>query len=189
MESASKESLEPELVEPFDEPRVLPEWLNLAAVGLVFIGWFLLDTLTTSIGSLGLEFHFFDMAAIIDQPARLFTGTGSAGFLTIGFGVLSLAVLASTLAPYASGGRLARLARLAPLLLMLLVGGILYHETSQDTFKAALNASDVTNALVNLANVMARHSVGYATRHIGIGAGAWVASVGALFLAYTGLRR
>jgi hypothetical protein len=189
MESTSKEALDSAPTVAFEEPRALPEWVTLAAVGLVFVGWFLMDTLSTSIGALGLDFHFFDMAAIIAQPARLFTGTGSAGFLTIGFGVLSLAVLASTLTPYVSGSRLARLARLAPLLLMLLCGGILYHETSQDTFVAALNASDVTNALVNLANVMARHSLGYAARHIGIGAGAWVAAVGALYLAYTGVRR
>jgi hypothetical protein len=190
MESTSKAAvqLEPEAVS--DEPRELPEWLNLAAVVLVFVGWFLLDTLSTSIGVIGLDFQFFDMAAIIDQPARLFTGIGSnAGLLTIPFGVLSLAVLAATLAPYVSGSRLARLARIAPLLLMLVCGGILYHETSQDTFTAAQNAGDVTNALVNLANVMARHSVGVAARHIGIGAGAWVAALGALYLAYTGLRR
>jgi apolipoprotein N-acyltransferase len=173
-----------------EEARDLPEWLNLAAVGMVFAGWFLLDTLSTTIGPIGLDFHFIDMAAIIDQPARLFTGVGSsAGGLTIVFGVLSLAVLAATLLPYVSGSRLARLARIAPLLLILVCGGLLYHETSQDTFSAAQNSGDVTAALVNLANVMARHSAGIAARHIGVGAGAWVAAVGALYLAYTGLRR
>jgi len=190
MESTSKAEIPLEPDTASDEPWELPEWLNLAAVVLIFAGWFLLNTLTTTIGAIGLEFQFFDMAAIIDQPARLFTGVGSnAGFLTIPFGVLSLAVLAVTLAPYVSGSRLARLARIAPLLLMLLCGGILYHETSQDTFSAVQNAGDVTTALVNLANVMARHSVGVAARHIGIGVGAWVAAVGALYLAYTGLRR
>lgn len=189
MESTSKEVLEPALAEPLEESRSLPEWLNLVAIALVFVGWFLLDTLTTSIGALGLDFHFFDMAAIIDQPTRLFTGTGSEGFLTICFGMVSLVILGSTLAPYVSGSRLARLARLAPLLLMLLCGSILYHETSQDTFTAALNSGDMTSALVNLANVMARHSVGFAARHISVGAGAWVAAVGALYLGYTGLRR
>lgn len=190
MESTSKAGIELAPDTQSDEPRELPEWLNLAAVGLVFVGWFLLDTLSTTIGVIGLDFHFFDMAAIIDQPARLFTGVGgSGGWLTIIFGVLSLGVLAATLMPYVSGSRLARLARIAPLLLMLVCGGILYHETSQDTFTAAQNSGDVTAALVNLANVMARHSVGVAARHIGVGAGAWVAAVGALYLTYTGLRR
>jgi len=189
MESTKAESpLEPAAAT--DEPWELPEWLNLAALVLIFVGWFFLNTLTTTIGGIGWEFQFFDMAAVIDQPARLFTGVGTnAGLLTIPFGVLCLAVLAVTLAPYVSGSRLARLARLAPLLLMLLCGVILNHETSQDTFSAAQNAGDVTTALVNLANVMARHSVGVVARHIGIGAGAWVAALGALYLGYTGLRR
>ena len=190
MDSTSRTAapLEPETIS--DEPRELPEWLNLAAVVLVFVGWFLLNTLTTTIGAIELDFQFFDMAAIIAQPARLFTGVGSnAGWLTIPFGVLSLAILAATLAPYVSGNRLARLTRIAPLLLMIVCGAILYHETSQDTFTVAQNAGDVTNALVNLANVMARHSVGVVARHIGVGAGAWVAALGALYLAYTGLRR
>jgi len=190
MESTSKAEVPLEAETQVDEPRELPEWLNLAALVLIFVGWFLLNTLTTTIGSIGLEFQFFDMAAIIDQPGRLFTGIGSStSLLTIPFGVVCLAALAATLAPYVSGSRIARLARLAPVLLMLICGGILYHETSQDTFTAAQNAGDVTNALINLANVMARHSVGVAARHIGIGAGAWVAAVGALYLAYTGLRR
>jgi hypothetical protein len=190
VESTSKAEVPLEPERASDEPMELPEWLNLAAVALVFVGWFLLDTLATTIGAIGLDFQFFDMAAVIDQPARLFTGVGSnAGFLTIPFGVLCLAILAATLSPYVSGNRLARLARIGPLLLMLLCGGLLYHETSQDTFTAAQNSGEVTNALVNLANVMARHSVGVAARHIGIGAGAWVAALGALYLAYTGVRR
>ena len=190
MESSSEADVELAPAPVTEEARELPEWLNLAAVGVVFLGWFLLDTLSTSLGALGLDFHFFDMAAIIAQPARLFTGIGSSSeWLSILFGIVCLAVLAATLLAYVSGSRLARLARLGPLLLMLVCGGLLYHETSQDTFTAAVNSGDVTAALVNLANVMARHSVGVAARHIGIGAGAWIAAVGALYLGYTGLRR
>ena len=168
----------------------LPEWLWLVALALVFIGWFLSDTLVTTIGAVEFEFHFFDMAAVIAEPGRLFTGvSANLGYLTIPFGLLCAAALAAPLAPYVSDSRLARLGRVAPLLLMLVCGAILYYETSQETFRAARDASDLANALVNLANVMARHPIGAAVRHVGIGAGAWLGGAGALYLGYTAVQR
>ena len=190
MDPASIPGGDPEGAAPRSERAPLPEWVSLLALALVFSGWFLMDTLRTSIGAITLEFHFFDMAAIIAEPARLFTGVGSnLAYLTLPFGLLCALVLASTLAPYLSGSRTARLARGAPLLLMLVCGAILYSQTSQDTFVAAQSAGDVSNALINLANVMARHTIGVVARHVGVGGGAWVAAAGALYLGYTAVKR
>jgi hypothetical protein len=161
--------------------------LALPAQGLIFIGWFVLDALKTTLGSVGFEFHFYEMAAIIANPVRLEIGIGDgAGIITIPFSILCLAlVIAPTFVP----NRYATAARFAPLALMLVCGGILYHIAQQDFFIAPRNASDITNSLVQLANSITGHIGDLVARHIGVGIGSWVASAGALLLAYTAVRK
>ena len=158
----------------------------LTAQGLVFIGWFLLDAVKTTLGSAALDFHFYDMAAIIANPLRLLTGVGTdAGILTTPFALLCLAVIVAPLLPVISRGPLAALARFAPLVLMVACASILYYQTRQDTFIVAQNSNDVTASLTRLANVLTRRAGGLVSRHIVVGAGSWVAGCGALLLACT----
>ena len=94
--------------------------IALLAQALIFVGWFTLDTLRTSLGTFGLDFHFYDMAAIIASPRRLQLGVGeNAGIITVPFAILCLAVV---LAPAIVPRRYLIVARLAPLLLMLACG-------------------------------------------------------------------
>jgi hypothetical protein len=161
--------------------------IALLAQALIFIGWFTLDTLRTSLGSLGFDFHFYDMAAIIASPRRLEFGVGdSADIITIPFAILCFALV---LAPAFVPSRFITAARLAPLLLMLACGAFLYHIAQQDLFIAARNADDVTTSIVQLANAITRRGGDLLTRHIGIGAGSWIAGAGALLLAYTAIRK
>jgi hypothetical protein len=160
-----------------------PRHIALLAQALIFIGWFTLDTLRTSLGSLGFDFHFYDMAAIIASPRRLELGVGdNASIITVPFAILCFALV---LAPAFVPTRFSTAARLAPLLLMLVCGAFLYHIAQQDLFIAARNADDITTSIVQLANAITRRGGDLLTRHIGIGAGAWVAAAGALLLAYT----
>jgi hypothetical protein len=161
--------------------------LPLLAQGLIFIGWFVLDTLKTTLGSVGLHFSFYEVAAIIANPVRLQVGVGdSAGLITIPFSILCLALI---LAPTVVPSRYVTAARLGPLVLMMVCGAFLYHIAQQDTFIAAGKANDITTSLVQLANVISRHASDLVTRHIGLGAGSWVAGAGALLLAYTAIRK
>ena len=160
--------------------------IALLAQALIFVGWFTLDTLRTSLGTFGLDFHFYDMAAIIASPRRLQLGVGeNAGIITVPFAILCLALV---LAPAIVPSRYLIVARLAPLLLMLACGAFLYHIAQQDLFIAARNADDITTSIVQLANAITRRSGDLLTRHIGIGAGSWIAGAGALLLAYTATR-
>jgi hypothetical protein len=163
-----------------------PFWASLAAV---FVGWFPCDTLTTTAGGLRLHFHFFDLASLIAQPARLLTGIHRGDALTIPFGVLCLAALAATLAPRFVGHPIARFGPCAPLGLMLLCGVVLYSVTSGDTFTAAPGASSVTNALTRFGNTLVGHASTVAARHIAIGLGVWLSLPAAVYLAHGALGR
>jgi hypothetical protein len=159
-------------------------WTSLL---LIFIGWFLLDTVTTSVGSVSLEFHFYEIAALIARPLRLLFGLGDgANLVTIPFALLCLALLLAPLVPAIGSGPLSPAVRLAPLVLMIGCGAILYHETQQDTFTTARAAGDVANSLVGLANSLAHSAAQLVGRHISVGAGAWLAGAGALLLAFGG---
>jgi len=161
----------------------------LIAVAAIFIGWFLLDTVSMSYGVLRLDFRFYHLAAIIERPARLLTGIDGAGEVwSMLFSLVCLASLAAALVPgwlRLPGGWLGCL---APLVLMLVCGGTLYCETSRDTFAVATN-STVTNALSNLANLVVRRAGGFVARQVRVDAGAWLSAAGAIYLAWAGWRR
>lgn len=143
------------------------------AVGGVLIGWFFIDYLVVSLGSLRHGVRFFDMAAMIADPARLFLGVdGSTQRLL--FSLICLACLAAPLAaPQLSRKRVAWLAYLAPLALVVLCAALLYSRTSTEFF-----ADDI-----------ARHGGGLAAQRISPGAGAYLALIGSLFLGIRGVRR
>ena len=163
-----------------------PFWVSLAAL---CVGWFPCDTLTTTVGALRLHFHFFDLASLIAQPARLLTGIHRGDALTIPFGVLCLAALAATLAPRFVRHPIARFGPCAPLSLMLLCGVVLYSVTSGDTFTAAPGASSITNALAKFGNTLVGHASAAAARHIAIGLGVWLSFPAAVYLAHGALGR
>ena len=157
--------------------------IALLARALIFIGWFTLDSLRTSLGTCGLDFNFYDMAAIIAGPRRIQFGVGDkAGIITLPFAILGLAlVLALAIVP----SQYLIVARQAPLLLMLACGAFLYHIAQQDLFIAARNADGITTSIVQLVNAITRRSGDLLRRHFGIGAGFWIAGAGELLLAYT----
>jgi hypothetical protein len=161
----------------------------LIAAAAIFIGWFLLDSVSMNYGALRLDFRFYHLAAIIERPTRLLTGIDGAGEVwTMALSLLCLASLAAALVPgwlRLPGGWLGCL---APLLLMLVCSVSLYYETSRDTFTMA-TSSNVTNALSSLANLMVRRAGAVVARQVRVDAGAWVSAVGALYLAWLGWRR
>jgi hypothetical protein len=161
----------------------------LIALGAVFIGWFFLDTLTMTVGAFSDGFRFYALGAIIARPLRLVTGlTGDDRYLVLPFALLCLVTLAATLAPYVSRHPLARYGRFAPLALMLISGSVLYREASRDAFIAAPDAGQVAAAVTSFANALARRAGGVLAQHISVGAGAWVALLGASYVAVAGLR-
>ena len=149
------------------------EMSSLSAVGGILIGWFFIDYLVVSLGSLHHGVRFFDMWAMIADPARLFLGVDSS-LQRLLFGCICIACLAASLAaPPLIRNRLAWLAYLAPLALIVFCAALLYLRTSAEFF-----ADDV-----------ARHGGGLSAQHLSPGAGGYLALIGSLFLGIQGIRR
>jgi len=107
----------------------------LAAVGMTFAGWFLLDTLRVVWGPMDHRIAFYEVAAVIGSPVRLFTGLeGNHPPVTVLFMLLCGATLFAPLSPYLSRHRFAWLAGTAPLALMVGCAVLLYVRTSGDVF-------------------------------------------------------
>ncbi len=166
------------------------KWPGLIAVAAVFAGWFLLDFVVLNIGRLHQHFPFYDIPGIIARPLRLLFGMDDAALATtIPFGVLCLAVLGVALLPQLSSRRFARFGACAPLALMVVGAAILWYQAAHVTFPPSDDAGDVANAFVNLANALTKPARTIVSKHLTLGAGAWLSGIGALYLAYHGLRR
>jgi hypothetical protein len=159
---------------------------KFALLCLLF-GWFFLDTLVVSLGSLQHGVRFFDMWAVIAEPTRVFFGVDT-GFQRIFFGLICVAGLLAPLAAHLSTRRSAWLAYLIPLVLMVVCGSFLYSATSSEFFSASGDPASVGNSLLRLANDLARQGSGFVTKHISVAGGAYLALIGAVVLAVQGVR-
>ena len=95
----------------------------IVALVSIFFGWFLIDTLVVTFGSLRHGVRFYDFAAVIADPSRMFFGMQATARTHV-FGALCLVCL---LLPVArcicvKSARWLWFAHCAPLLLMLICG-------------------------------------------------------------------
>lgn len=156
-------------------------WPSLLAVA---IGWFFLDTLHVSVGPIEHGVRFYDLAAIIGKPVRLFTGVdGSRGFGTFVFALLCCASLAAALSPFWRHERVALLGPTVPLALMLACALLLYARTSGEILTTTNDPAAITNDIFRFANDLIHRGGAIAARRVRIGAGGYLAFVGALALA------
>ena len=158
-----------------------------SAILAIFIGWFLLDTLAVTIGSLQHSVRFFDIFAAIAEPSRILFGVDS-WLQRIAFGSLCLACLAAPLLARRWNVRFGRWASLAPLVLMVGCGSLLYSRTSAEFFAEPSDLGSIGHSVMRIANSLARQGTSLVSRHISIGLGGYVAFAGALVLAFDGLR-
>jgi hypothetical protein len=158
---------------------------KLAMLCVVF-GWYFTNTLVVTLGSLEHGVRFFDMAAVIADPMRLFFGVETS-LQRVLFGVVCLACAAAPLAPRLVKGRAGWLVYLLPLALIIGCGAILYSRTSGEFFATPSDAKSVTGNLIHFANDLARRGSGLVSRHIAVGGGAYLALIGSLVLAFQGV--
>ena len=164
-------------------------WPSLIAIAAIGAGWFMLDAVALGVGLLTARFRFYELAALIFRPPRLLTGVRESDLaLTIPFALICYVAIAAALAPRFSARPLARLGLFAPLALMLACGAILYSQATADTFVAAPDANSVGQALANLGNALARRSGSVVSQHLSVGVGSWLSAIGAVYLAYAGIR-
>jgi hypothetical protein len=162
-------------------------WLALICI---VAGWFFLHTLVVTAGPWHRAVHFYELAAIVANPMRLFLGINRAQLpAIIAFTVLCLAALCTPLAPYLTRVREAWLAYVTPLALMLICGAWLYARTSGDVFNTAADTGTLTSDVVHFANDLFHRASQPVARRVSIGAGSYVAFIGCLALAWYGIRR
>jgi len=158
------------------------------AIVCVLFGWFFMNTLVVSLGSLQHGVHFYDMAAVIADPTRLFFGVDTS-FQRVFFGLICLVCLAAPVVPHLVHGKAAWLAYLAPLALILVCGILLYSRTSGEFFSAPSDANSMSGGLLRFANDLVRQGSDLVSRHIAVGAGGYLALIGSAILAAQGVRR
>jgi hypothetical protein len=161
-------------------------WLALICVAA---GWFFLDTLVVTAGPVRHGVPFYDLATVIRDPAQLFVGGRAPRLAGLVLGLVCLGALLSPLAPYLRNVRAAWLAYLTPLALLLACGALLYVRTSGDFLATPQDADSLTSGLLQLANGLIHKGSAAVSRRVSVGAGAYLALVGSLFLAARGIQR
>jgi hypothetical protein len=164
------------------------ELASKVAIVCVFFGWFLVDTLVVTLGSLQHGVHFFDISAVIADPSRMFFGLqGSAH--RVFFIPLCIVCLFAPLLPHISRTRVLWLSYIAPLALMLICGVLLFWRTSGEFIAAPSNASRAAGNIIQFANDLVHHGGDLVARHVSIGIGGYLALAAGIVLALRGVRR
>jgi len=150
-------------------------------------GWFFMNTLIVRLGSLQHGVRFFDMWAVISDPARLFFGVDTA-IQRIFFGLICLCCLAAPLVSHLLKWRIAWVAYWAPLLLMVACALLLRSRASAEFLASSTDPRLVSGSFIRFADELARQG-GLVSRHITVAAGGYIAFSGGVVLAVTGLHR
>ena len=157
------------------------------AIVCVFFGWFFMNTFVVSLGSLAHGVRFFDLSAVIADPTRLFFDADTPVHRTL-FGAVCIACLLAPLAPHLHRVRAAWVGFLLPLALILLCGALLYWRTSGELFASPSDARSLGGDFLHMANDLVRHGSDLVARHVVLGAGSYLALIGAVVLAFQGAR-
>lgn len=178
---------------PRDQPLSSRLWHALARLELssklamlcIFFGWFFMNTLEVSVGSLLHGVRFLDMSAVIADPTRMFFGGDTPGHHIV-FALTCLACLSAPLVAHLMKTRAGWLGHLAPLALMVTCGGLLYWRTSGELIVAPEDTASLTGSLLHLASSLAHRGTDLVARHVSIAAGSYLAVIGCLVLAFQG---
>jgi hypothetical protein len=165
------------------------DWTVLVAVAGVACGWFLMNSLTTDLGVVQLQFRFYNVLALMQAPRSILTGAGGdrASVAAMIFGTICMLALLAALAPLVSPRRSAWLGCVAPFALMVIVATVLYHKLSQDLIADDGGFGDTGSQLIRFANSLANQVGSVVMRQVHVGAGGYLALVATAVLALRGL--
>jgi hypothetical protein len=173
-------------------PEVRRDWIAVACVGCIALGWFAMDSLEVSFGRLSQGTRFYELLAVLHRPVVLLLGAGDGSTWQVaGFTLLCLAALAAALAPQfapaLAGQRSGTLAGLLPLALMVLMAAALYH--SGVHLEALAPPDSVRTNLLRLAQNALQRAQDVMARHVAVGPGAYLSLPASLLLALRSLAR
>jgi hypothetical protein len=155
---------------------------NLAAAGILLLGWFMLAAISIQTPLGRLDYTFWQVLGFVNasNPLEVLMqggrGTGSAGI----YGFLALVALAGPFWSYFWKDRRAALGGLLPLLFMLAVGYLLRQSVS-----SLAGESGAGGALQEMAEQAGQEMM----KAISLGSGSYVAIVASLYFAAVAIRR
>lgn len=159
---------------------------TLAAIAILAMGWFTLNTISIQISSdSSVGMSFWKVLTIVNSPSDLMNlGSTSSGAGMYGF--LAIIALIGPLAPYFWKDPRAYLGGLLPLAFMLFVGVMIYMGINDGVKEARGAASLFGGGAANIASEMANSMVKEILKAISIGAGAYLSIVASLYFAGKG---
>lgn len=161
-------------------------WIALA---LIFVGWFVLETLQVVWGPMKHSVHFYDLGTIIKNPTLLFTGVeGERGTNTVIFTLLCFAALIALLTPYFWRARFSWFALFAPLVLIAVCALLLYARAPGDILPEQSGGDTIANDLRHFANHLFHRAAAGMARKVTLGAGGYLALIGSVYLAARAVR-
>jgi hypothetical protein len=169
--------------------RAFAQMDSFAKLALLCVlgGWFFMDTLVVRLGSLQDDVRFFDMWAVIADPARLFFGVDSP-IQRICFGLICLVCLAAPLVSHTLKWRFAWIGYWAPFVLMVVCVLLLRSRASAEFLASSSDPRLVSGSFIRFADELARQG-GLVSRHITVAAGGYIALIGSAVLAVSGTHR
>lgn len=162
--------------------------VTLMSMLAIFVGWFFIDTLVVSVGSVQHGVRFFDISSAIANPMQIFFRVGGS-FQRVIFGAFCVACLLAPLLAHWRGSRWEWAAYMAPLALMLICAALLYSRTSGEFFSSSADPNSPGSNVIRFANHLARRGSGLISRHISFGVGGYLAFAGSLLLAFRSFLR
>jgi hypothetical protein len=160
---------------------------SLITLFSIFLGWFFIDTLAVTLGSLVHGVRFFDLPAVIADPTRMFFAIERTA-RTYLFGALCLFCLLLPFAVVLRRERWTWFTYCAPLALMLICGALLYARSSGEFLAVPADTASVSSNLIRFANGLVHRGSGVVARHVTVGVGGYLAFAGSVLLAAMGVR-
>ena len=160
----------------------------LIALAAIALGWFAMSTLVVDFGVWQRAIRFYELWAVIQDPAGALSGARNAHTLTtLAFGVVCAAAVIVPLVCVRNRQPVALLTYLIPFIVMAVSGAVLYAQGSMNTVVADGNAHTASAFVARMAQAaIGRASAAVATR-VSVGAGAYLALLGSCFLLLRGL--
>jgi hypothetical protein len=161
-------------------------YANLAALGLLVVGWFFLNTISIQVAAgMNAGLSFYDVLRALNSLNNLYAlgniQQASAGF----YGLLCYAALALCVAPFFVASRRLWLGLASPLALFVAVFAGLYWKISSAVGALAGSGDEASQ----MAGSMAREMAGEMLKALSPGLGFYIALAASVFLAFRGVTR
>ncbi len=173
-------------------PYTHRDWVAVVCVACIAVGWFTMDSVEVSLGSMSVGTRFYELLAVQRHPSVLLFGTRDAyGMQVFSFTLLCLLVLAAALAPQFAPALAVRRrgasAGILPLALMVLMGAALYRGGLR--LDATASPDSLRADLLRLAQDALQRAQNGLARHVTAGSGAYLSLLASLLLAVRSLTR